>query len=320
MSIPPLRMRLRPFGASVTIEADDDRFLAAARFAMARYPSAAGLGSPGLATEVHISASTVGDAAAEPAWPANRMTEHAAGLELSSGGSRVVVRRPASGPAVAVVELEPRLLEQPEAVRVFVEAGFWSAVIGRGLLYAVHSGLVGAAGAGLVLRGQSGAGKSTLTYACVRRGMTMSSDDWIYALAGAAPDRVFGYPWRMWLTVDAAERFPELAPIVALPHPGSDRIKVPMTPPVGRRRVSLPPRAIVFIEPSPDVRLSPVGADEAAERFAMSALDSERSSLPASFVAELLDRPCYVLGRGASPDAAAERLHVLALELARASE
>lgn len=310
----PLTLRLRPFGARIALTADDERFLAAARFALGRYPT-----DGQLPVRVHITASTL-TTTTDPIWPVTRLHETTDGLELRSGPSVVtVVRHPTA--TTATVELERSLLADPDATRVFVEAAFWSAAIGGGALHAVHAGLVASpTGRGaLLLRGESGAGKSTLTYACLRRGMTMASDDWVYAPADRPPTRLHGYPWRMWLTVEAAARFPELATIESRPHPGSDRIKVPVAPAVGRRRRQLVPAAVVFIEPSATVGLDPVAADEARLRFRRSALDSERGSLPEEFVGALLDRPCLVLRRGPSPDDAATLLDHLARRLARSA-
>ena len=202
---------------------------------------------------------------------------------------------------------------------MYVEAALWSPLIGGGRLHAVHSGLVGWRGAGLVLRGPSGAGKSTLTYACLRRGMEVVSDDWVYGVADRRPDRLWGYPWRMWMTTDASARFPELASIPSRPHPGADRIKVPVEPPPHRRRVAAHVAAVVLIDVDGELDLRPVDGHEALRRFSQSALDSERGSLPETWVDGLLDRPCYVLHRGSSPDEAAGLLRDLAARAATSS-
>ena len=81
----------------------------------------------------------------------------------------------------AEMSLAEDLLQIPDAVRMFVEAAFTSVHVHHGRLVAVHSALVSRGGIGVMLRGPSGAGKSTLTYACLRRGMSITSDDWSYA-------------------------------------------------------------------------------------------------------------------------------------------
>ena len=296
------RLTIHPFGVRLTIESDEPRVIDAARFALARYPGDAGLGG-----DLTLVATALPGRPA--AWPKVAVAEHDDGIEVTCGGSTL---RTFPGEGRCTLAIDDCLARVDDAVRMFVEAALWSPLIAGDRLRAVHSGLVSWRGAGLLLRGPSGAGKSTLTYACLRGGMEVVSDDWVYGVAGRRPDRLWGYPWRMWMTIDASARFAELAAVPPRPHPGADRMKVPVEPPPHRRRVAASVAAVVLIDRDGDLGLRQVDQGEATERFVQSALDSERGSLPAAWVDELLDRPCYVLRRGTSPDAAAELLRDLA--------
>jgi hypothetical protein len=306
------QLTIHPFGATMHIVADDDRVLYAARAALARYPSDARV--PARASiELDVTTNDASVADHDVPWPNVDVVEGPEGIVVRCGLTTLRTET-ASGQCSLVVDRA--LLAVDDALRMFVEAAFWSPMIAGRTLHAVHSALVVVGGAGLLLRGQSGAGKSTLTYACLRRGMGVCSDDWVYGVAGRRPDRMFGYPWRMWMTPDAAARFPELAEAAPVPHPSVDRWKIPIIPPSARRRAAAELSAVVMLETHGDLGIDPLDHAAALERFSRSALDSERDSLPADWVQELLDRPCYVLRRGSSPDAAAEVLHDLGRRVA----
>jgi hypothetical protein len=302
---------VRPFGATFTVVADDARVLAGCDPALARYPQHAGAQG-----ELVLVARTVADTAIDPAWPEVTVTTRDDGLEVRCGSGRL---RTSTSGGRAELDVPASLLASPDAVRMFVEAAAWSLLIGRGEVHAVHSGLVRAHGQGLLLRGPSGAGKSTLSYACLRAGHTLVSDDWVYGTASRPPDTLHGQPWRLSLVADAADRFPELAGEPLVPHPSPDRWKLAVAPPVRRRRISSPVDAVVFLDPHPVLALRPCEPGEAAQRFWATALVTERRDLPGAWVDGLLDRPAYVLQRGTDPDAAAAQLVALAQRRARSA-
>jgi hypothetical protein len=306
--VPLLDQRLlRPFGAELVVSTDDERVFAACDAAISRFPVAAGAtGSFSLVI------TTTADTSDDPAWPNTSLTQFAGGIVLRCGSAELRVDH---GARHAVASLPPALLACEDAVRTFVEGALSSLLIGAHQLHAVHSGLVVWGTKGLVLRGPSGAGKSTLTYACLAAGFSISSDDWIYGVAGASPDHLYGYPWRMFLVPDAPKHFPELADLVRVPHPGADRFKLPVEPPAVQQRVSAKIDAIVFLDPSPDLDIRAVGAAEALDRFWSPALPSERADLPLDWVDQLLDRPCFVLQRGTNPAKAVDLLQRLATSL-----
>jgi hypothetical protein len=216
---------------------------------------------------------------------------------------------------MATITLAPSMLDEPDALRLLAEGAFTSTHTHGGRLYAVHSALVVAEGRGLMLRGVAGAGKSTLTYCCMRAGMGVVSDDWLYGSVAHGPDVLTGYPWRMMMTTAAAERFPELDGAAIVAHPSDDRWKIPIVPPPEQQSVQHTVDAVVFIDPNGDLSVDEIDPAEADARFWESALPTERDTLAPKWVERLLDRPRFVLHRGASPSDAAEELQRLAISL-----
>lgn len=299
-----LTRTVRPFGATFRVEADDRRVLDALGVALARYPTDAGA-----VGDFRLVARTGADTDLDPAWPVTQTTFADGRLTLRCGSGTLLADANAGTSALS---LPPALLAIPDAVRMCVEGAASTLLINSGQLRAVHAGLVGFGSRHLLLRGPSGAGKSTLTYSCLRAGARIVSDDWTYAVAGRPAGQLWGYPWRMFLVPEAIGRFPELAGADAVLHPGADRLKVPVEPPVSRRRKGAHVDAVVFLDPSTELDLRPIDAGEAQDRFWGPALPTERTDLPAAFVAELLDRPCHVLQRGTDPMAAVTLLQRLA--------
>ena len=295
-----VRKVFRPFGASFTVQADDPRVFDACEAALAHFPCDTG-GDGAFTLDVVVARDEPGDCP----WPVTSTRQFEGGIEMSCGSGSLLVDRAGRS---ATARLPQSMAAIPDAVRIVVEGALSSLLIGAGVIHAVHSGLVTIDGHGLMLRGPSGAGKSTLTYACLRAGYTVCSDDWIYGMAFGRPDSMVGYPWRVFLMPDSPRHFPELGAIAPVAHPGADRWKLPIEPPADRQQVTAPLDAIVFLDPAPELDLRRIAAVEADERFWGPALPSERADLPIDWVAALLDRPCFVLQRGSSPDAAAALL------------
>jgi hypothetical protein len=252
------------------------------------------------------------DQPGDPAWPRVQAHDGAAELIVRCG-SAVATLHYAHGSVE--LDVPTSLLAVPDALRLFLESVFTANLVRAGDLYAVHSALVVSDGVGLVLRGPSGAGKSTLTYSCLRRGMGVCSDDWIYAPARTAPERFAGYPWRMMMTEDAASRFPELVGRATVPHPAAEGRKVPVVPPADQQVAVAHAHALVLLDPDPRLSLQPVSATEAAERFWSTALPTEQQHLAPQWVAALASLPAFVLRRGTDPDAATQALVDLAASL-----
>jgi hypothetical protein len=295
-------------GSLLALVGEVPAITAAVEAGLGRYPSDLGVGGA-LQIEVRVHPDRPGD----PAWPKVLPEDRAHELIVRCGSAIATLQY---GADTATISVPESLLAVPDALRLLVESLFTASLVRAGELYAVHSALVVHQGVGLVLRGPSGAGKSTLTYSCLRRGMAVCSDDWIYAPARLPPARFAGYPWRMMMTEDAASRFAELAGATTVPHPAAEGRKVPVLPPDAQRLPTASADALVLLDPSTALSLRPVSVDEALERFWEPALPTERDTLADEWVRQLVDRPVFVLRRGTDPDAATQALVDLAADLA----
>lgn len=294
-------LTLRPFGATMEVAADRAELLRTIDAALAHMPADAGAGG---ALSVRIV--THADGPGDPAWPDVSLSDRPDGLVLRCGSGSLTVDH---ATASAVIDLPESLAAIDDVVRCMLEGALSSVLIRAGRLHAIHSGLVVTPGGrGLLLRGESGAGKSTLTYACLRAGFAVASDDWVYAVPDRPAGRLLGYPWRLFLMPDTVRFFPELDGVDAVAHPSVDRWKLPIEPPEHLQRASADVDTVVFVSPEPGVGVRRIDTDEAIERWWRSALPSERADVPEAWVAALLDRPCFAVGRGEHPSATADLL------------
>ena len=300
-------IEIMPFGSTVVVDSESDELLEQVCAGLGRYPSRPDIGGL-LQMRAVVDDSLHGSSG----WPAMTAAIVGPRLTVRCGESTMVVDRDT---CVATITLAPAILGEPDALRLMAEGAFTSTHTFGGRLCALHSAFVVAVERGLVLRGVSGAGKSTLTYCCMRTGMGVVSDDWLYGSAADGPDVLTGYPWRMMMTTAAAERFPELQGAAIVAHPSDDRWKIPVVPPVDQQVVQHRAHAIVFIDPSGDLELKEIDAVEAMDRFRESSLPTERETLAPRWVEQLLDRPRFVLHRGPSPSAVAATLQRLAISL-----
>lgn len=304
--MPPVEHLSHPFGAALRIRSASPELVAAVEGGLAQYPDL-GLRAP-MAWDVAV----VDDGRDDPAWPRVTATDRDEELLIRCGTAEVRLRH-ADGSATFVL---PRsLCSVPDALALLAESVVTSYHVRGGRLQAVHSALVSRDGVGVLLRGPSGAGKSTLTYACSRRGMTVASDDWVYAATDGGADRLAGYPWRIMLTEPAAARFAELDGVATVPHTSEEGRKVRVTPSVEARTVVADVAAVVLLDADESLSLTPADATEASDRFWGAALESEREHLSPAWVDALLGRPVYVLRRGTDPDTAAALLDQLATSL-----
>ncbi len=292
---------VRPFGALMRVTAERPAVLAILDLAIARMPTDAGAGG-----ELDVRIVTHPDEAGDPAWPEVSLRDGPERLVLRCGSGSLTVDH---ATASAVIDVPESLAAVDDAMRCMLEGALSSVLIRAGHLHAIHSGLVVTPGGrGLLLRGESGAGKSTLTYACLRAGFAVASDDWVYAVTGRPAGRLHGYPWRLFLMPDTVRFFPELAAVDAIAHPSVDRWKLPIEPAQHMQRASTDVDAVVFVSPEPGAGVRRVDTGEAVDRWWRSARPSERADVPEAWVAALLDRPCFAVGRGEHPAATADLL------------
>ncbi len=300
-------IQITPFGSTLSVDSDNTELLEEVCAGLGRYPS-----HPVIGGAMRVRAAVDDALQRSSGWPAMTAELGTERLTVRCGESIMVVDRVRGE---ADITLAPAMLSEPDALRLMVEGAFTSYHTAAGRLYAVHSALVTAGGRGLLLRGVSGAGKSTLTYSCMRAGMGIVSDDWLYGSAVHGPDLLTGYPWRLMMTTAAAAGFPELRGAAVVAHPSDDRWKIPIVPPVAQQIVQHEVHAVVFIETEGDLAVTEIDGTEAAARFADSSLPTERDTLSPQWVDHLLDRPTFVLHRGGSPACAAEALQRLATNL-----
>lgn len=291
-----------PFGARCEIDSTHPQVLAALSPALTGFPDL------GLTDRLRFTVRWIDDTDEDPAWPLTSTRWDGNRLELRCGSALLQTD---AADASAVLTLCPAIAAIPDAVRMMFEGALSSLLIGRGRLHAVHAAMVGDGDRTVVLRGQSGAGKSTLTYACLRAGLMVASDDWSYHAEGTPAELLAGYPWRIFLMPDTSRWFAELADIAPVAHPGADRHKLPVEPDPSRWITHARADAVVFLEPGTTPELARIPQHEAIERFWASALPSERADLPASFVEALTDRPTWRLCRGDHPARAAELIQRL---------
>jgi hypothetical protein len=295
-------------GATVRLHDAPEELRAAVAAGLARYPS-----DMGVSGDHDVRCVVVGDDPdVDPAWPTMTADDGDETLVVTCGTAVATLHYDYG---VVMLQLPESILGEQDALRLFVEAAFTAFHVRAGRLHAMHSALVAHDGVGLVLRGPSGAGKSTLTYSCMRLGMSVCSDDWLYAATGQPAGRFAGYPWRMMMTEDAASRFAELAELGTVPHPAAEGRKVPVVPPAAQQLITANANAVVLLDPADELSLEPISLDEALDRFWEPALPTEREHLTDEWVRALLDRPVYVLRRGTDPQAAAEALRQLAVSL-----
>jgi hypothetical protein len=294
-------------GVDLRVDSPAAEVLAAVEAGLARYPDHLGVG-----VSLAIEATVHADAPGDPAWPRVTATDGADELVVRCGSATCTL---AYATGRVTLALPQALLAVPDALRLMVESVFTAACVRAGQLYAVHSALVEHEGVGLLLRGASGAGKSTLTYSCLRMGMRVCSDDWLYAPVATAVGTFAGYPWRMMMTEDAASRFPELATAATVPHPAAEGRKVPVHPPAHQQVTVATAHAVVLLDPTPELLVRRIEVDEAVERFWAPALPTERATIPTDWVRALVQRPTFVLQRGTDPAATAAALAQLAASL-----
>lgn len=289
------------------MQTDSETVIAAVQRGLGRYPEALGIGGA-LHLDVHVHLSVAGD----PAWPVVSAELDDGRLAMRCGSSCATVW---FARGVGEISLDESLLQVDDAVRLFLESAFTAIHVHDERLVAVHSALVSRDGVGLMLRGPSGAGKSTLTYACLRRGMGITSDDWLYAAAQTSAGSFAGYPWRMLMTEDAAARFDELRHVEPVPHTSEEGRKIAIYPPADQQVTYQEVHAVVLLDPDPVFSLRQVSPTEATDRFWAASLPTEREHISDAWVAGLLDRPVYVLRRGTSPEDAAAALDDLSASL-----
>lgn len=131
----------------------------------------------------------------------------------------------------------------------------------------IHAAAIEAGGRALVLVGPSGAGKSTLAYAAARSGLRVLADDAVYVQLEPRL-RVWGPLRRLYLTPDAAAKYPELAGVAPVWRPNGKR-KVGAEAGRGAVAACADRAGLCLLERGPGpVQAEPVAVEEAVARAA----------------------------------------------------
>ena len=200
---PTLGRDVRLAGETLRFETDDARVLALAETLFASYgPPADDAGEPML-LRVLVHAPP----APEPLFPKPVYRTHGHLFTVALGPHDSGAADVVSGQAFAIVS--PALVEVGWRLQQQVIAALSLGMLGpaRGYL-PLHAACLTRGGRSVLVHGPSGAGKSTFTYAAVRRGYRVVSED---ALQIGGDGRVWGIPWQFQLLPDVARFFPELA-------------------------------------------------------------------------------------------------------------
>jgi hypothetical protein len=178
----------------------------------------------------------------------------------------------------------------------------------------LHCACVVRNGRGILLTGPSGSGKSTLTLAMARRGFSFLSDDWTYFSRFNGALCAWGLIPRLKLLPQSAAFFPELADCeAAISLNGENAIEIDPLRNLGVPRSRFcEPSGLVFLERSsnPEFTIARMPAAEAIPRLEENFLADtpEALRLQAEVVRRLVERGCWQLRYGGTPDAVASKL------------
>ncbi len=113
----------------------------------------------------------------------------------------------------AVAFLAPEMIEDVCSLRrYFIEClPLTMATHGKAATHSyVHASAVAKGDQGLIISGPAHEGKSSLAYACARHGFNIVADDVVYLRNSGNGLIAWGVPWRLRLTPESANLFPEL--------------------------------------------------------------------------------------------------------------
>jgi hypothetical protein len=184
----------------------------------------------------------------------------------------------------------------------------------------LHCACVVENGQGLVLAGTSGVGKSTLSVFLSLNRFTYLSDGWTYFTGSGLQLRAWGLPTPLKLLPDALQYFPQLAAAkIGRSLNGELSYEVdPVTTFGVNRSLCCEPHWLVFVERAEgsDAVFEPISSEQAFARFAvelesLSDRISHMRDIQLQTIGALVNRECWVLRHGLSPDLVAKKLSEL---------
>ena len=176
----------------------------------------------------------------------------------------------------------------------------------------LHCACVSREGRGVLLAGPSDAGKSTLSVALARAGFALLSDDRTFLSSREGRITAWGLATPVKLRAEAVAWFGDLPHAAFLPSRAGDRdLRIDLTHATGGERVhACEPRALVFLQRQEGAKfeLSPRPRAEAAAQLAedLMAEPFDIEKRQQRMIADLVQRPCWRLRYGGSPQAVAE--------------
>lgn len=201
---PTRRRSFRLAGEALRFETNDARVLALADTLFSAYgPAPSDAADP---LVLHVLVHAPAEPTAPFGKPVFRTHGHLFTVALGphdSGAADLLAGRAFAIVTPALVEVGWRLQQQ-------VLAALALGMLGPARGYVpLHAACLTDGERSVLIHGPSGAGKSTFTYAAVRRGYRVVTEDSLQ-IGGAAEPRAWGIPWQFQLLPDAARFFPEL--------------------------------------------------------------------------------------------------------------
>ena len=198
-------------GEALLFQTNDQGLAAAAEDAFAHYPSVQNGNRPPLVLQLFVkpaSSSIPVDQQGPWSTPTYCTQQHL--LFISLGMENTLVADLDQGYAFGI--LSSQLARERDFVRhTFIEAASLAMLGLARQFVAIHAACVSKNGVSVLLQGPSGTGKSTLSYACLKRGFQILSEDVVQVKVTARKLNLWGMPRRVLLLPETADYFPELS-------------------------------------------------------------------------------------------------------------
>jgi hypothetical protein len=309
--------RHRVLGQHVRVESNDARVIESVRVVFGpRLPDVATDTAADAVARVMVHA-VAEDAGFMPRQPLIRRQD----ALFSVTASRASAVAGDSAAAFAFGFVSEQVAGQPALLRDgFVMATVFCLLAPR-FLTVVHAAGLARDGRAVQVRGDSGAGKTTLTYAALRRGYALLSEDSLYVQApspaserlAAADLSVAGLPWTLNLLPDAPHLFPELSGLEPIDRLSGERKLcvnvVERFPGQAREAARMGPVVFVARGAGAKPRLSTLGRADALARLARTAIyDEEVVARERGLWDAFMELPVFLLETGAEPRGSATLL------------
>ena len=301
----PIRFRadLNPIGTPIRVESNSEAVIRVAQDNFGRYGRPCTGESPKFLMRVCVDPVH----RTTPPWPrpSFRSLNHL--FHIACGDSNFAIADLNTGACIGFVT-EAMVEDSSFFKSTFLDCLFYVLAVHHDYT-PVHCSGIASGGRGVLICGVSGTGKTTLAYACARSDLQVLSDDVVHLRIDPANNqlRLWGRPWCLRLSPEAADLFPELRglkPQLRSDHEWYLEIDVEKQFP-GGAVVSCEPEALVFLERHHDAAslLQPLDVDSALERLLKDIHVSEAPVIERhrQTLARLLQTKAYVLSYSGDP-------------------